>query len=106
MLASQQVKLSMECSALPKLRTFMKFKDFENTAAYLKKPLSFIQRKTIAKTRLGCLAIRVETGRYARPPLLAALRICQICENPNDEIEDEFHFLFRGENSRVNENHG
>ena len=97
MLASQQVKLSMECSALPKLRTFMKFKDFENTAAYLKKPLSFIQRKTIAKTRLGCLAIRVETGCYARPPLPAALRICQICENPNDEIEDEFHFLFRCE---------
>ena len=56
--------------------------------------MSFIQRKFISKLRLGCLEIRLETGRYARPRLPAEARLCQVCENQDEEVEDEIHFLF------------
>ena len=35
--------------------------------------------------------LRVETGRWDRPPVPYAQRKCQICDI---EIEDEFHFMF------------
>ena len=54
MLQKQQNTLQAECSQKPKLRTFVKFKNFSDTPAYLTKPLSFIQRKFLAKLRLGC----------------------------------------------------
>ena len=67
MIQTQQTALKNECGNKPKLRTFVRFKDFSMTPSYLTKPLSFIQRKFFAKTRLGCLEIRLETWRYARP---------------------------------------
>ena len=53
-----------------------------------------IQRKFLAKIRLGCLEIRIETGRYARPRLTEEARTCQVCPNPQKETESEHHFLF------------
>ena len=50
--------------------------------------------KFVAKIRLGCLEIRLETGRSARPRIEAESRICQVCENLDQNIEDEFHFTF------------
>ena len=102
MMLSQQNYLEDECSILksPKLRTFITFKDFGTTPSYITKPLSFIQRKFMAKLRLGCLEIRIETGRYARPRLPEEARICQVCENPDQEIENEFHFIFKCEKYR------
>ena len=85
----------MECSEKPKLRTFVKFKDFTNTPAYLTKPLSFVQRKVVAKTRLGCLEIRLETGQWVRPRLTEEERICLVCENVEKNVENEFHFIFK-----------
>ena len=64
------------------------------TPSYLTKPLSFIQRKCLAKLRLGCLELRLETGRWARPRLPVEDRLCQVCENQEAKIEDEIHFLF------------
>ena len=93
MLKAQQVSLEAQCAAKPKLRTFIKFKDFYTTPCYVSKPLSFIQRKFMAKIRLGCLEIRMETGRYARPRLPEEARICQICQNPGQTPESEVHFL-------------
>ena len=60
------------------------------------KPLSFIQRKFLGKVRLGCLENRIETGCYARPRLPAEARLCQICTNAEQRIEDEieYHFIF------------
>merc|ERR1712030_238928 len=55
---------------------------------------SFIQRKFIAKLRLGCLELRIETGRYSRPRLPAEARICTACRNQNKSHENEDHFLF------------
>jgi hypothetical protein len=94
MILKQQNELLVKCSEKPKLRTFIKFKDFYSTPAYLTKPLSFLQRKFIAKIRLGCLEIRLETGRWARPRLEEAARICQVCENQDQKIENEIHFVF------------
>ena len=48
MLLAQQNDLKFQCSTKPKLRTFIKFKDFHTTPPYIKKPLSFIQRKFMA----------------------------------------------------------
>ena len=75
----------------------MNFKDFHTTPSYISKPLSFVQRKFLAKLRLGCLEIRIETGRYARPRLPEEARICQICQNQGQVPEDEEHFLFKCE---------
>ena len=76
MLKRQQAIVKDQCLTSPKLRTFVKFKDFFDTPTYITKPLSFIQRKFLAKVRLGCLEIRIETGRYARPRLPAEARLC------------------------------
>jgi hypothetical protein len=94
MLGSQQNSLKIQCEAMPKLRTFTTFKEFDKTPCYITKPMSFIQRKFISKLRLGCLEIRLETGRYARPRLPAEAKLCQVCDNENEEVEDEIHFLF------------
>ena len=63
--------------------------------------MSFIQRKFLAKCRLGCLPIRLETGRFCRPILAENERVCQVClENGvtdyqyKNEIESEIHLLF------------
>ena len=53
--------------------------------------LSFVQRKALAKFRLGVLQIRIETGRYERPKKGPLERICKQC-NLNVP-EDEKHFL-------------
>ena len=94
MLLAQQANIKVECQNKPKLRTFVKFKEFSRTPSYLTKPLSFIQRKFLAKIRLGCLEIRIETGRYARPRLSEEARTCLVCPNQNQEVENEVHFLF------------
>ena len=92
MLKRQQTQIKTQCLNAPKLRTFIKFKDFFSTPKFLTKPLSFVQRKFLAKIRLGCLELRIETGRYARPRLPPESRLCQVCNE--QKVEDEFHFLF------------
>ena len=79
----------------------MLFKDFTAEPAYISKPLTFFQRRMLAKTRLGCLPIRLETGRYSIPRLPERERSCLVCKsslvdvNPgNEPIESEIHFLF------------
>jgi hypothetical protein len=101
LLKAQYSNLELECLNKPKLRTFITFNKFNGTPAYLRKPLSYIQRKFMAKCRLGCLPIRIETGRYSRPRLIENERTCQICikndiinnEHVN-EVENEVHVLF------------
>ena len=95
--------LSTECASKPKLRTFIKFKDFNETPVYILKTLTFHQRRMMAKTRLGCLPIRLETARYSIPRLPESERNCLVCKNssfyptnnPNlYHIESEIHYLF------------
>ena len=98
---SQRFSLELESLNKPKLRTFLTIKDFEKVPAYITKPLSFIQRKFLAKCRLGCLPIRLETGRFCRPIFAENERICQVCQvnggmgyQYKNEIESEIHLLF------------
>ena len=54
----------------------------------------------MSRLRLGCLQLRIETGRYARPPLKINERICQVClgittqQGSEPLIETEIHILF------------
>ena len=93
----QQNYLKEECEIKPKLRTFLKIKNFKEIPAYIVKPLTFLQRRSIGKTRLGSLQIRLETGRFSRPVLDEHLRICLVCDQVNHgghQIENEHHFIF------------
>ena len=102
MIVTQQTNQENQCKNLLKLRTFIKFKDYNGTPVYLKKPLSFIQRKFTAKIRLGCLEIRLETVRWARPRLPEESRIRLVCPNQDKEPETELHFLFNCPNQNPN----
>ena len=90
LLKKDQFKIRQQCS-MPKLRTYNLIADFSSPKMYLHKPLSFIQRKFLAKTRLGVLQLRIETGRYERPKLNAEQRICKQCSL--DSVENEAHFI-------------
>ena len=92
MFERQAADLREECSNKPKLRTFMLFKDFNVEPSYISKNLNFQERRLLAKTRLGCLTIRLETGRYEKPKLPEAYRVCLVCNS--GQIESEEHFLF------------
>ena len=51
--------------------------------------------KMLAKTRLGCLESRLETGRWARPRLAGEARIGLVCENVEQNVENDYHFIFK-----------
>ena len=103
LLDKDRTKWEADSHRKPKLRTFVIFKDFKNETSYLFKPLSFVQRKSLAKLRLGVLTLRIETGRFVRPRLPAEERLCLICNS--GEVEDEAHFLLRCETYRVEMQH-
>ena len=91
LLEKDQKNWQSKCQTLPKLRTFVKFKDFSKESPHIYKPLSFKQRKMMSKLRLGLLPLRLETARYIRPRIPPENRLCLLCNN--GEIEDETHFL-------------
>ena len=92
--------LKNECEQQPKLRTFITFKKFNEMPSYVTKPLTFLQKKQIAKIRLGSLAIRIESGRFSRPRLEIHQRICLLCRDTNISeglepcVETEYHFVY------------
>ena len=103
----QKSYLIQECGLMPKLRTFNLFKDFQEQPAYVTKPLTFHHRRMLARTRLGCLPLRVETGRYTVPRLPEHQRTCLVCRVPDQlvnidsaavgPVECETHFLYQCE---------
>ena len=70
----------------------MRFKDFQTLPPHVGKPLSFVERKTISKLRLGILPIRIETARYTRPIIPENQRLCY-CNSV--EVESEYYVLFK-----------
>ena len=94
MWVKQNVESRLNCLEKPKLRNFVTFKNFGSTPPYLLKPLSFVQRKFIAKIRLSALPIKIETGRYERPKLAINERLCPSCDD-GLSIENEEHFVFK-----------
>ena len=91
LLQKDKKKLESQCKNKPKLRVYNQIANFSDKKIYLSKPLSFIQRKAIAKLRLGVLPIRIETGRYERPKRSALERTCKQCDL--NVPENEIHFL-------------
>ena len=100
----QAEELHHECVLLPKLRTFIRFKDFGQEPAYVQKPLNFYHRRLMSKIRLGCLPLSLETGRYTIPRIPEDKRVCLLCKRDTESpsIESEPHFLFECK-SYVNE---
>ena len=92
--------LRNECEQKTKLRTFLKFKTFNELPSFVTKPLTFLQKKHIAKIRLGSLALRIKSGRFSRPRLEIHERLCLVCKDQNLSlgldpcVETEFHFIF------------
>ena len=84
-------RLHAEALRSPKLRTYINISGEAIPRTYLTKPLSFIQRRFMAKLRLGILPLRIESGRYERPKLVSNQRFCQQCML--GEVEDEEHFM-------------
>ena len=104
MMKVQAIQLKSECEDKPKLRTFIKFKNFLNIPAYLTKTISFLQRRAIAQLRLGQLRLRIEQARTVRPILPVNERTCPVCfklkstlcPRPDTfQVEDEIYFLFK-----------
>ena len=91
MLKKQRLKLKEECATKPKLRTFVSFKNFDTLPPHIGKPLSFHERRTISKLRLGILPIRLETARYLRPIVPEQERVCYCGSR---EVESEVHVMF------------
>ena len=91
LLDKDRINWQSQCRNLPKLRTFIQFKDFTCDSPHTYKPLSFFQRKLMSKFRLGMLHLRIETGRFIR--LLPEERLCLVCNG--GEVEDKTHFLLR-----------
>ena len=85
------IKLNDLCLGMPKLRTYNKISGTMGPKPYLMKPLSFPQRRSLARIRLGTLPLRIETGRYERPKKAAEERICDHCAL--NKVETEAHFL-------------
>ena len=94
LLIKDQTKWKTTSNDMPKLRTYVKLDDFFCNKQFISKPLTFIQRKFLSKFRLGVLPIRIEVGRYERPPLAEAERVCRACNEP-DAVENETHFLLK-----------
>ena len=108
LLLSDKTMLRRECLSSTKLRTyntlFSPFIAHSSTIAYTRLTMPFKQRKRLAQLRLGCLPIRLETERFARPILPAEQRYClqPECDNTTQNLPDhgkhvdnEFHFLIK-----------
>ena len=94
MFVQQSVDLKNRCLEKQKLRTFITFKEFGTTPSYISMPMSFITRKFVALTRLSNLTIRLETGRFKRPPVPEHLRLCPACSD-GISVESESHLIFQ-----------
>ena len=92
LIRKQQEQVKLECENKPKLRTFLKIKEFDKTSPHIFKPLSFIERKVVSQLRLGVLPLRLETARYLRPILPEHERVCYCSSG---DVENEFNFLFQ-----------
>ena len=78
-----------EIVAVPKLRTYIKFKNQFFTEPFVKLVTNRRHRSAISQFRCGILPLSIETGRYLNIP--ENFRICLFCDE--DEIETEAHFL-------------
>ena len=82
-------KWKVEINCVPKLRTYVLFKNEYHVESYIKQIISKKYRAVLAQFRCSILPLKVETGRFSNIPL--ARRLCEFCSS--NAIEDETHFL-------------
>ena len=90
----------MKTRSLPKLRTYVTFKQNVQLEPYVTMNITKQERSLMAQFRCGILPLRVETGCYRNEPLQE--RYCVLCKS--NSIEDEKHFIFQCkfyENNRI-----
>ncbi|KAK6181159.1 hypothetical protein SNE40_009082 [Patella caerulea] len=75
-----------------KLRSYRLYKTEIGTENYVCKIRNKSHRKVLSMLRCGSLQLRIETGRYQKPPEKLSERICIYCDR--GEVEDEEHFIF------------
>ncbi len=75
---------------MPKLRTYIKFKNVFEVEQYVLSFKSRQRRSYLAQLRNGILPLQLEVGRWTNKAVED--RLCLICNN--DTVEDEEHFLF------------
>ena len=73
-----------------KLRTYRAFKASLDTEPYVFNVVNVKHRQILAKFRCGNLKLKIETGRYSRPPIPLNDRKCILCNS--NAVEDECHF--------------
>lgn len=61
-------------------------------AKYLNMPLSLERVKLFARFRLANHFLAIEIGRWHRPAVPAAMRLCALCGT--DSVQDEYHYFF------------
>lgn len=75
-----------------KARFYREIRPRFSCQTYLSQIHSVHHLKSFARLITSSHRLRVETGRWERPPIAYENRKCHIC---HVEIEDEFHFLFK-----------
>ena len=83
-------KWKVDVLNVPKLRTYVLFKNSYETEPYVSVLRNRRHRSLMAQFRCGILPLRVETGRLMSIP--PEYRLCLFCDTPN--TEDETHFLY------------
>ena len=74
-----------------KLQTYIRVKQYFGLENYIRVTKNFKWRQDMAKLRLSAHPLRIESGRYCRPPLPPEQRVCQYCNLGG--VENEEHFL-------------
>jgi hypothetical protein len=78
-----------EVISVPKLRTYVLYKDSYFKEHYVSLIHNRGHRSAIAQFRCGILPLSIETGRFNAIPV--EFRLCTFCDD--NVIEDEVHFL-------------
>jgi hypothetical protein len=80
---------------LNKLRTYRLFKHRPICEPYVQAVMPKKYRSAMAKVRSGTAPIRLETGRYERPPLPPEDRVCQLCHCQETESEEHLLIIYK-----------
>ena len=75
-----------------KLRTYFSFKEHFEFEQYLNIIKNFDKRRSVTNFRISAHRLKIERGRFSKPPIPVENRFCDHCLS---EIEDEFHFLIK-----------
>ena len=89
------------CLSYSKLRLYINICEANSKATYLYKPLTFTQRRNLARFRLGTLPLRSETSNYLPKPVPIEAKLCLNCSRNEIESMEHLFYCTRHEQLRV-----